>query len=168
VVKREEYFWLVPDEHGETFIQSRDEVLVLPIDANGDVLFALEPAPAFGGEQVLILPGGTVEPEETLADTANRELQEELGFAARHLQYLGELRPWSKYLSVRSHLFLGRDLVLSKLPGDELEPVGIRRVPWAETNSLVLAGQLRDARAIAALHLAQIARDAGNVPAIPA
>lgn len=51
-----------------------------------------EPSPVFG-ERVLLLPGGMEEPEETHEETANRELQEEVGLRAERLDYPGELRP---------------------------------------------------------------------------
>ncbi|MGO8946310.1 MAG: NUDIX domain-containing protein [Ktedonobacterales bacterium] len=155
--RQSDYFSLKTDQEGEAFIQSFDEVLTLAIDASDAVLFGVEPSPAFGGEPVLILPGGTVKHEEALGDTANRELQEEVGYRAESLIYLGEVRPWSKYLSVRTHLYLGRELQANKLPGDELTSVGIERIPLAELDSLVTSGRLRDARAIAAVYMARLA-----------
>jgi ADP-ribose diphosphatase len=149
------YLSMEIDAFGEAFVRSFDEVLVLPLDAQDRVLFAVERSAAFS-EETVILAGGIAEPDETVAQTANRELQEELGVRAEQLDYLGELRPWSKYLRVRSHLFLGRELVDSRLPGDERTPVGVAAVPWAEVDALVLSGRLRDARAIAALYLARL------------
>lgn len=154
---QQKYFSVKTDGHGEEYIESFDEVLVLPMDRDGSVLFARESAPAFGHAPVLILPGGTVEPDESLEVTANRELQEELGLRANRLDYLGELTPWSKYLSVRSHLYLGRDLAPSQLPGDEPELVGVERVPWSAIEAMMVNGRLRDARAIAALYRAHLA-----------
>ena len=111
-----EYFFLKKDKHGEDFIESFDEVLIVPIDQDESVLFARELAPAFAHIPVLIFPGGTIEDNERLEATANRELQEEIGMRANHLEYLGELWPWSKYLAVRSHLFLARDLAPASSP----------------------------------------------------
>jgi 8-oxo-dGTP pyrophosphatase MutT (NUDIX family) len=150
------YFGFKRDARGEQYITCDDEVLILPVDAQGAVIFSVEPAAAFG-EDVLILPGGTVEAGESLSDTANRELQEELGLRAGRLEYLGEVRPWSKYLAVRSHIFLGRDLVPSRLAGDEGYEIGTTRVPWSDLDALVTSGRLRDARAIAGLYLARAA-----------
>jgi ADP-ribose diphosphatase len=147
-----EYFTLRADARGEWFIHAADEVLVVALDADDTVLFALEPSPAFA-EEVVILPGGMTEAGEALEETANRELQEELGVKACRLDLLGELRPWSKYLSVRSFVFVGRELVPSRLSGDEKVPVGLLRVPWRAVDSLIAEGRLRDARTIAALYL---------------
>ena len=152
-----EYFFLKKDKHGEDFIESFDEVLIVPIDQDESVLFARELSPAFAHIPVLILPGGTIEDDEPWEAAANRELQEEIGMRANHLEYLGELWPWSKYLAVRSHLFLARDLVPSKLPGDEAEPVEMVRIPWNEIDPMVADGRLNDARAIAALYRVRLA-----------
>jgi ADP-ribose diphosphatase len=153
----QEYFFLKKDKHGEDFIESFDEVMIVAIDQDESVLFTHEFSPAFAHTPVLILPGGTAEDNEPPEVTANRELQEEIGMRANHLEYLGELWPWSKYLTVRSHLFLARDLVPSRLPGDEAEPVEMVRIPWNEIDPMVADGRLNDARAIAALYRVRLA-----------
>jgi len=158
----QEYFFLKKDKHGEDFIASFDEVVIVAIDQDESVLFARELSPAFAHIPVLILPGGTAEDNEPREVTANRELQEEIGMRANHLEYLGELWPWSKYLAVRSHLFLARDLVPSKLPGDEAEPIEMVRIPWNEIDPMVADGRLNDARAIAALYRARLAMSAAK------
>ena len=148
------YFSLDRDDHDTLFIRCRDEVLTIPVDEEGNVLLAVEPAPAFG-QDVWVFSGGTIEPGESHDITANRELQEELGYAANRLDYLGEVWPWSKYLTVRSHLFLARDLVASSLAGDEDYVIGVEHVPLASFETYIATGHLRDARVIAGLYLAR-------------
>jgi ADP-ribose diphosphatase len=87
--------------------------------------------------------------------TANRELQEEVGFRAGRIDFLGEMRPFSKYLTVRSFVCLARDLVVSSLEGDEKHKIHVERVPFAEFEALIAAGRLLDARVIAALYRAR-------------
>jgi ADP-ribose diphosphatase len=132
-----------------------DEALIAPLASDGDVLLSVEPAPAFNGESTLILPGGIVEPNETPSAAANRELQEEIGYKAGRLDLLGELRPYSKYLSVRSFVYLARDLSPGRLTGDEGYEIEVERVPLGDFESLIVDGRLRDARVIAALFLAR-------------
>ncbi len=140
--------------NGEEVVQAADEALVVPLTAGGEVLLTLEPSAAFG-EPTLILPGGIVEAGESPAETANRELQEEIGYKSERLDYLGELRPFSKYLTVRSYIFLARDLIPSKLASDEDYEVGLERVPLSDFESLIANGRLHDARVIAALYMAR-------------
>src|SRR5262245_22066452 len=108
VVAASGYFELKDDEDGCGFVHCGDGVLVVPVRADGRVLLALERSPAFDRE-ILVLVGGSIEPGESLDQAANRELQEELGWRAARLDYLGEIHPF-KYLTSRQFVFLARDL----------------------------------------------------------
>ena len=149
-----DYFSIHLDADGIEFVRTGDEVLIVPLTAEGEVILTIEPSTAFG-EPTLILPGGETEPGEPHAETANRELQEEIGYQAGRLDFLGELRPFSKYLTVRTFVYLAHDLTPSQLEGDEDYAIGVERVPLAEFESLIAAGRLLDARVIAALYMAR-------------
>ena len=155
VKAQSDWFSIRTDAAGDEYVTSTgDEVLVVPLTATGEVLLAVEPSPAFG-TAVRVLPGGQVEPDLTLAEVANKELQEEIGYRAGRLDFLGELWPWAKYLAVRSHLFLARDLTPSKLVGDEGYVVGVEVMSLGELEAWIADGRLRDGRAIAGLFLAR-------------
>ncbi|MFO7696078.1 MAG: NUDIX domain-containing protein [Anaerolineae bacterium] len=147
------YFSLAADDDGVGFVRCGDGVLVVPLTEDGHVLLALEHSPAFGFPQ-LGLVGGSLRPGERMERAANRELQEELGWRAGRIAFLGELRPW-KYLTTRQFVFLARDLSPLRLPGDERYPVVERQVPLERFLSLCAGGELHDALAIAALCLAR-------------
>lgn len=150
-----EYSRIERDTQGQEFILTRDEVLVVALGAAGDVILTVEPSVAFG-EPVLILPGGTAEAGESHAATADRELQEEVGLHAGRLDFLGALRPFSKYLRLTSYVYLARELSPSRLQGDEAYEVAVERVPLDGPRAfdrLIAEGRLVDARVIAALYL---------------
>lgn len=149
-----EYFSIVTDDAGAEYVCAGDEVLVVALTEQGQALLITEPSPAFGAP-TLVLPGGSVEADEAHALTANRELQEEAGFRAARLDYLGELRPFSKYLAVRSHVYLARQLTPSELHGDEGYDIEVSRVPLEGFEALIAGGRLLDARVIASLYLAR-------------
>jgi ADP-ribose diphosphatase len=147
-----EWFSILADStHGEC-VHSGNEVLVVALTDDNEVILTSEPSAAFDGH-TLILPGGATEAGEPHIATANRELQEEIGYKASELEFLAELQPWSKYLTVRSYVFLARNLTTSQLEGDEDYAIQKVVVPLADFESLVNDGRLRDARAIAALYL---------------
>lgn len=139
----------------EVYVESSgDEVLVVALAPGDEVMLSREPSAAFGGHTIL-LPGGEIKPGEDRKVTANRELQEELGWAASQLDFLGEVHPWSKYLNARSYIYLARGLTESRLPGDEqyaIEPV---RILLSDVDTLTRSGTLLDARVIAGLFLAR-------------
>ena len=74
------YFSIQTDTHGTEFVRTGDEVLVVALAEPDQVLLIKEPSPAFSAP-TLVLPGGSVEDNEEFSRTANRELQEEVGFA---------------------------------------------------------------------------------------
>ena len=151
----DEWMALIAAQQGDrevSYIRADDEALILPLTAAGEVIFILEPAPA-QQQDVLLLPGGTVDPGEEPAAAANRELQEEIGFKAQRLDLLGLVRPWSKYLTTLSHLYLARDLVPATLTGDENYAIRTERAPLASFETLIASGRLQDARVISALFL---------------
>jgi ADP-ribose diphosphatase len=154
IIYQAKYFTLAMDAEGVEMVKSGDEVLVVPMINREEVLLVREPSAALGGT-VLVLPGGEIEANEAHADTANRELQEEVGYRAQKLTFLGELHPFSKYLTVRSFVFLACDLIVDPREGDEDHEIGVERIPLELVESLVTSGRLHDARVIAALLLAR-------------
>jgi ADP-ribose diphosphatase len=148
------YFSIQADSDGTEFVQAGNEVLVVALAEHDEVLLIKEPSPAFGA-QTLALPGGSAEEDEELSITANRELREEVGLRAERLDYLGELRPFSKYLTVRSHVYLARQLAASQLQGDENYEIEVRRVSLWNFETMLEDKLLMDARVIAALYLAR-------------
>ena len=159
------YFTLMADEHGVGFVHCGDGVLVVPLTEEGEVLLAVERSPALDRD-ILTLVGGSVEEGESLKETANRELQEELGWRATRIDFLAELRPF-KYLSSRQFLFLARDLTPSKLQGDEVHPIGVRCVSLDDFEELIRDGELQDALAIAGFFLAREFLAQGLTPLHP-
>ncbi len=147
------YFAIRLDSNGTEFVDTGDnEVLIVPITARGEVILTIEPSAAFG-EVTVILPGGIVGRGEEYAETASRELQEEVGYIPGRLDYLGELRPFSKYLTTRCFVFLARDLIPSKQEGDEDYPIQLEYIAMSRFEQLIAIGRLLDARVIAALYM---------------
>jgi ADP-ribose pyrophosphatase len=71
-------------------LRSPDCVIVLALTEDGRVPLVRQYRPALERETVE-LPSGHVEPGESPADAARRELLEETGYAARRLELLGSL-----------------------------------------------------------------------------
>ncbi|RFF28507.1 MULTISPECIES: ADP compounds hydrolase NudE [unclassified Wenzhouxiangella] len=101
------------------------------------------------------LPKGRLEPGETYAEGANRELQEECGYGARSLTELGHLTLAPGYMTHRTHIILARDLYESRLPGDEPEDIEVVEWPMNDLISLIRREDCTEGRTIAALYMAR-------------
>ncbi len=106
------------------------------------------------------LPKGRLEPGESHLDGANRELQEEVGFAARDLRILGHLTLAPGYMTHATHVVLARDLYPSRLPGDEPEELEVVSWPIANLAELIQRDDCTEGRSIAALYMARDLKDA--------
>lgn len=102
--------------------------------------------------ELLELPAGTLEPGETPESCAARELQEEAGYKPGRLERLGGFYLAPGYCTEYQHVFLASDLVASRLEGDE-EAIYLETASLEEALRLVAAGEIEDAKTVAALLL---------------
>lgn len=90
------------------------------------------------------LPAGHLTPDEDPLAGAERELEEETGFRAEHIEHLNSYSLMPGMLKATIHLFFATDLVRTQQhldPGEELEVVAL---PFAEALAMVLRGECPD------------------------
>lgn len=98
---------------------------------------------------------GMMEANETPEQAANRELQEEMGYAAHQWTYLRQLYSSPSHMYVPIHVLVAQDLYPSKKCGDEPEDLELVRVPLCQIDDLIDNSNFSDARVLAALMLFQ-------------
>jgi ADP-ribose diphosphatase len=130
---------------------TRGAVMVVPII--DDELLLIREYAAGVDDYELAFPKGLIEENESPLAAANREMQEEVGFAANELTILKVVSLAPGYLSHRMTIVLATDLYPSKLPGDEPEEIIVERWPLAELERLVEQEDFTEARSIAAIYL---------------
>ncbi|AAP95733.1 ADP compounds hydrolase NudE [[Haemophilus] ducreyi] len=129
----------------------RASVLVIPIQDN-QLIFIKEYAVA-SERYELSFPKGIVDANEQPIESANRELQEEIGLAANRLDFLRSLYSGPSHMFSLMHIFVAQDLYKSKLIGDEPEPLSIVRYPLTEIDTLLADSNFAEARNLAALFM---------------
>lgn len=139
----------------------RGAVLVVPMQDENTMLLIREYAAGLHNYQ-LGFPKGLIDPGETPAQAADRELKEEIGFGVRELKELKTVTVASSFMAAHMTLFVGRDLYPEWLAGDEPEPLEI--VPWklSELDDLLNQPDFTEARSIAALLLLRRWLDQGG------
>lgn len=131
---------------------SSGAVLVVPM-LDADTVLLIREYAAGVDRYELALPKGRVEPGENLLEAANREMMEEVGYAARKLDHITSFTIAPGYLGHTTHVVLAQDLYARKEVGDEPEEIEV--VPWqlSRLKDLLACEDCTEARSIAALFM---------------
>ena len=89
---------------------------------------------------------------ETLEQSANRELQEEIGFGAKKWTFLRTMKINPQIMGHKMNVLLGEDLYPNQLEGDEPEPLEIVRYPLSQLDALLVSDEFNEARNLTALY----------------
>ena len=129
-------------------------VVVIPVFENGDVL--LERQHRYPLHRDFIeFPAGKIDPNESDLTCAQRELQEETGFAGSHWRHLGTMHPCIGYSNERIEIFLATGLTHVGDALDDGEFLEIVRMSLADAREAVFDGRITDAKTITALFWAE-------------
>jgi len=147
--------------HGESFdrhvVHHPGAVVVVPVLENGDALLVRQWRVATG-QALLEVPAGKRDVEgEPPEVTANRELEEEIGYVGGRLDKLAEFYNSPGFCDEYTHLFLATELEERERAAVSHEEAAmtIERVPLDGVDGLIASGQLIDAKSIIGLLLAR-------------
>lgn len=127
-----------PENEEKSFfaLHAADWVIVVPIvrDAEGNEEFLMVRQWRHGSESLSIeFPGGVIDPGETPADAAMRELLEETGYRAGRLTHAASLSPNPAIMDNECHVFIAEDCVDTRETSpDDDEFIAIERITRAE------------------------------------
>jgi ADP-ribose pyrophosphatase len=129
-------------------VQHPGAVVILPILDDGRFVLVEQYRPSLR-QRLLELPAGTLEVNEDPAACAMRELQEEIGMAAKQLIPLGELVPAPGFCNERQYIFCAQGLFESRAAADEDEDIQVVVMARSEVEHSITTGRLNDAKSIA-------------------
>ena len=135
-------------------IKHPGSVVILPVDEQGMVWLVRQYRHPVGG-MFLELPAGTIEKGEVPELCAAREIQEEIGMAARHLEKIGKIYLTPGYSDEVMHVFLATGLFESKLDQDDGEFIELEKYTLAELYDQLDQGLIHDGKTAAILGMAR-------------
>lgn len=146
----------LPDGHETRFdiVEHVGSVIIIPLDGQGNLLFVRQYRHA-AGLDLLELPAGTLNKDEAPDACAHREIREETGMAAGYMRHLGGFYLAPGYSTEYMHVYLATDLHSDPLEADADEFLTVEFIPLARAMAIARAGEILDAKSLAALLLAQ-------------
>jgi ADP-ribose pyrophosphatase len=127
-------------------------VAIVAVDDEDRILLVRQYRHA-AGRVMTEIPAGTLEPGEDPLSCAARELDEETGYIAAHIDRLGGVYTSPGFCTEYIHLFVATGLTRGTAHPEEDEQIGIDAIPRAEVMRRVLAGEIEDAKSVSALLL---------------
>lgn len=107
------------------------------------------------GEALLEIPAGTLEPGEDPEQGIARELGEEIGYRPERITLMFSSYLAPGYSSEMLHTYLAEGLVPANAHADVDEFIEIVEMPMAEAVAKIVSGEIKDAKSICGILMAQ-------------
>ncbi len=125
-------------------------VIILPFLTH-DTLVLIRNERLAVGRELWELPAGTLGMAEDPKDCAYRELQEETGYRAGTMDYLGYVLSAPSWSTYRLFIFVARDLTSGEQRLEPDETIRVETLNFATVRSMIANNEIVDAKTIAAL-----------------
>lgn len=128
----------------------RGSVVLLPIFPDGSILLIRQYRHAIGA-MLWEVVAGRLEPGESKAAGARRELIEETGYTARSVKQILEIFPSPGYVTERMWIFAATGLKRGVAQPEADERITAKRFSLGALEKMIQRGSLHDAKAVAAI-----------------
>lgn len=127
------------------YIHHNGAVCVIPITDKGEVILERQYRYPIG-RVVTEIPAGKLEIGEDRLEAAKRELEEETGYKAGKMEFIGEFLGSPAILEERITMYLATELEKTKTNLDEDEFLEVFTMPLEEAYERVMANEFADAK----------------------
>ncbi len=133
-----------------------DVSMVIAITKNREVVFVKQYKHG-AGEAIIELPAGRIRKSNTPQKEAVLELEEETGYRAKNIKYIGYVFVEPSKDTLKTHAFLVKDLEIKhsqKL--EETEDIEVILIPINEIDKRIKSGEIAASDTIAVIRLTQL------------
>ena len=123
---------------------------VVPIDDEGNTWLVKQTRYTLGVE-TLEIPEGGAAADEAPIDCARRELLEEVGVYAQHIEPLMVLHLSNSVTDERAEIFVAKGITPGKAAPEESEDITVIKLPLKQAIAMTFNGEITDAISVAAL-----------------
>lgn len=116
-------------------------------------------------ERVMLeVPAGKIDPGEAPHEAAVRELKEETGYTADHMELMTRMYPSVGYAEELLYIYLATGLTPGETRFDENEAIDIESYPVDQLYDMVMAGQIEDGKSQVAILMVKGRLAEGRLP----
>ena len=126
-------------------------VAVLPILNDGRIVMIRQHRVAVDAE-LIELPAGTLEPNESPVSTARRELIEETGYTAKNVSQITSFYTSPGFMREEMFLFKATDLIPGPTDMEDGEKIVTVIATLEEAMAMIARGEIKDAKTIIGLY----------------
>ncbi len=141
------------NEHHFFVVESDDWINVIPLTAEGNVVF-IHQFRHGTAEVTLEIPGGLVDASDpSPAETARRELLEETGYEVDEIIHIGTVDPNPAFLNNRCYTFLALGArKTQETQFDASEDIAVEEIPLADVEDMINNGRIRHSLVVTAFY----------------
>ena len=129
-------------------VQHAPCIVVIPVDAEGNILLIKQYRQATG-KDLLEIPAGGIDEGEDIEAAVVREMREETGYRPRKVKRLGGFYTTPGFCDEYLYLYLAEDLVHDPLSAEDTPGIEVVPVPVKEAAGLVTSDAVEDSKTIA-------------------
>ena len=143
---------LLPDgtKSSREVVEHPEVVAIVAVDDKDNALMVTQFRYALG-KDLLEIPAGGIDGNETPEDAVRREMQEETGFLPKKIVRLGGFYSAPGFTDEYLYLYLATGLVPSRLYAEDTDGIKLERIPVKDIPALVTSGRIQDAKSLAGL-----------------
>lgn len=140
-------------QYAREIVVHKGGAVIVPVFDDGTVALVRQYRHAIG-EYLLEIPAGMLDENEEPMAAAVRELEEEIGVRAAHVEKLAELLPSPGYLTEKMYLFIATGLTEVGQNLDHDEELTVERYSFDDLNMMIRGGRIVDAKTMVGVMLA--------------